>query len=125
MPITVTEVFARKYTLRATVTTQDAGGSGIINVPAEFENHWLKRLGFTIGIQEDKAIRDLQAAGLLDMVTLTRTAATTMLAHLVDDVNYDPSRPAGERIQFYVVIYGPPSGAIFFFFAKLPHSIQH
>ena len=126
MALPVTEIFAAKYTLRATVTSSAIPDTGIVNVPAELEDYWLKRLGYTIGTPETKAIRTLQEDGLLDAITITKLAATTWDAYLSDAVDYDPSLPAGERIRFYLAVFGSGSaGANFIFFTKLPHSIQH
>lgn len=126
MALPVTEIFAAKYTLRATVTSSAISDTGIINVPAELENYWAKRLGFTIGTPETKAIRTLQEEGLLDAVTITKLAATTWDAFMSDAIDYNPNLPDGEKIRFYLGLYGSGSaGANFIFFVKLPHSIQH
>ena len=131
MAVSILTLFGATYTIHATVNVVGgvSGEVATINVPANLENYWLRRLGFVIGVGESKIPYELQASGLLDTLTIVRISLFGWSLRLIESVLYTPANPAGQRLQFFSEIYDVGStksaNGTYVVSIKLPHSIHH
>ena len=126
MALSVETLFGGKFTLQAKVSTQASADTGIVFVPAEVEDHWVRRLGFTPGEPNSAVTEALIRAGILDQLYYVKAAtAGGYDVSIWNVVDYNPANPAGGRLRFTIETFGTGSGgAIIWFYASLTHTLK-
>lgn len=100
--LTFALLFIARYTLQfKIIIPPDFASDSAYTIPEEWENLFLKRLGYEEGVPVIKTVEELFQDGIFHSIsTIFASPPHTGVVVRTDLIGYEPSNPAGERIQF-------------------------